>query len=315
MVRKYTKSALSRRNTKKRGSKKQYEMATLDLPGMMLRKKRLDMNLSLKDISEKIFIKETILNDIEEEKIYNQLHLTHIRGFLRKYVSYLEEDPDEFLELIKVRKGLVIEKQLQDYQLPIPLKTNSIWQWLFALSFLIIAIIIVLWWQRHFIQEKIIATQQAPLEVTSLIENNIDKNIINNDIIIDDITNNNYQTDNNDEDEIVYAIPESTIIGNNKTVDDTQNKSYINNDNNIIFIKKIVAIADVWVSIKDSDDNDIYTGILHQNNHISLDDIKTSAIIISTGRAGDLIYYNSENIPISLGIGNDILQNHKMMLK
>ena len=313
MVRKYTKSALSRSNTKKRGSKKQYEMATLDLPGMMLRKKRLDMNLSLKDISEKIFIKETILNDIEEEKIYNQLHLTHIRGFLRKYVSYLEEDPDEFLELIKVRKGLVIEKQLQDYQLPIPLKTNSIWQWLFALFFLIIAIIIVLWWQRHFIQERIIATQQAPPEATFLTESNIDENIINNDIIIDDITNNHYQTNNNDEDEIIYTIPESTIIGDNKTVDDKNNKPY--NDNNIIFIKKIVAIADVWVSVKDSDNNDIYTGILHQNNHIPLDDIKTSAIIISTGRAGDLVYYNNENIPISLGIGNDILQSHKMMLK
>ena len=65
--------------------------------GQMLRKKREELRLSLKEVEANTSIRARYLQAIEEGKILESISKVYARGFLKQYITYLQLDFDAMM--------------------------------------------------------------------------------------------------------------------------------------------------------------------------------------------------------------------------
>lgn len=79
--------------------------------GDCLKEKRKEMGFSLKDISEKINIREKYLFYLEENEFSKLLPEVYLKGFIKKYADFLNLDLDEIFNLYKKERNLISFKK------------------------------------------------------------------------------------------------------------------------------------------------------------------------------------------------------------
>lgn len=67
--------------------------------GECLKRKREDLKLSLKNISEKLKIKKIYLEDLEEGNHQNLPPDVYVRGFIKSYARFIELDPEKMADI------------------------------------------------------------------------------------------------------------------------------------------------------------------------------------------------------------------------
>ena len=72
-------------------------MEELKRVGDVLRTKRKEMNLSLKEVENGTSIRSTYLDAIEEGKIYQYISGVYAQGFMKQYATYLGMDVEQLM--------------------------------------------------------------------------------------------------------------------------------------------------------------------------------------------------------------------------
>ena len=88
-------------------------------------------------------------------------------------------------------------------------------------------------------------------------------------------------------------------------VDDIQNYQIQNNKNNV---RQIIAKNDVWIEIKDSNQNILISTVLKKDEFFKLPN-NNNEVIISTGNAGAIFLKDENNNSTDLGTSGDILNS------
>lgn len=83
--------------------------------GMLLRSKRKEMNLSLKEVENSTSIRASYLDAIEEGRIQQCAASVYVLGFLRQYASFLGLDTDKIMREFPAAFKLPAEKHEFDY--------------------------------------------------------------------------------------------------------------------------------------------------------------------------------------------------------
>jgi cytoskeleton protein RodZ len=117
-------------------------------PGQILKQAREEANLSSKDIADKMKLKKTLIEDIEQDNYDINISLTFIRGYLKLYAKHVKVDEAEILNAFE---NLSTQKKepakLQSFSRRVANQAND--DKLMIVTYLIVAAVIalvVIWW-------------------------------------------------------------------------------------------------------------------------------------------------------------------------
>jgi cytoskeleton protein RodZ len=127
---------------------KEEQQAVIQGPGQILKQARERANLSTQEIADKIKLKKTLIENIEQDNYDINISLTFVRGYLKLYAKhvYVEE-----VEILKAFESLSTQKKepvkLQSFSRRVANQAND--DKLMLVTYLIVAAVIalvVIWW-------------------------------------------------------------------------------------------------------------------------------------------------------------------------
>ncbi|WP_339725236.1 RodZ domain-containing protein [uncultured Paraglaciecola sp.] len=117
-------------------------------PGQILKLARKKANLSSQDIADKMKLKKSLVEDIEQDNYDINISLTFIRGYLKLYAKHVKVDETEILNAFE---NLSTQKKepakLQSFSRRVANQAND--DKLMLVTYLIVAVVIalvVIWW-------------------------------------------------------------------------------------------------------------------------------------------------------------------------
>jgi cytoskeleton protein RodZ len=128
--------------------KEEQQQAVIQGPGQILKQARERANLSTQEIADKIKLKKTLIENIEQDNYDINVSLTFVRGYLKLYAKhvYVEE-----AEILKAFESLSTQKKepakLQSFSRRVANQAND--DKLMLVTYLIVAAVIalvVIWW-------------------------------------------------------------------------------------------------------------------------------------------------------------------------
>ncbi|VFP78854.1 Cytoskeleton protein RodZ [Candidatus Erwinia haradaeae] len=125
----------------------------ITLIGERLRDAREKMGLTQQHIAERLCLKVSIIQDIEEDTVSSSLASTFLRGYIRSYARLVEVSEEELITLMEQ------QMPVNDTKVEI-MKSYSLGQqrtkrdnWLMLITWLILILILGLtmtwWWQNY----------------------------------------------------------------------------------------------------------------------------------------------------------------------
>ncbi|WP_457913796.1 cytoskeleton protein RodZ [Candidatus Gillettellia adelgis] len=130
--------------------------------GQRLRKAREQLGLSHQAVSERLCLKNSIIYDIEEGKISNDLTVTFVRGYIRSYAKLVHVADTELLVTLakETPKKTEAVTLMQCFSLNKHHTTCD--KWLMKCTWCVVLVVLGLtggwWWQNHQVQKEEIAT-------------------------------------------------------------------------------------------------------------------------------------------------------------
>ncbi|WP_105903368.1 cytoskeleton protein RodZ [Vibrio gangliei] len=122
------------------------------LPGEMLRKRREELGLSQKDISEKLRLKVSVIESIETNQFDNHHVATFIRGYFRSYAKMVGIKEKEILAALeKSGRGQQKEQPMHSFSKKTEKQQHDsrIMGLTWGILIIILGISSVWWWQNH----------------------------------------------------------------------------------------------------------------------------------------------------------------------
>jgi cytoskeleton protein RodZ len=117
-------------------------------PGQILQQARVKANLSSQDIADKMKLKKSLIEDIEQDNYDINISLTFVRGYLKLYAKHVKVDESEILNAFE---NLSTQKKepakLQSFSRRVANQAND--DKLMLVTYLIVAAVIalvVIWW-------------------------------------------------------------------------------------------------------------------------------------------------------------------------
>ncbi|WP_133406005.1 RodZ domain-containing protein [Parashewanella tropica] len=114
--------------------------------GSLLKAARNDKGLSVEDIAKALNLRNSIVEDIENDEFGNMASSTYARGYIKNYARYVAVDPFLINECIEKQLLTPPSPSMQSFSNKTSLQAaNSQWMWV---TYLIVAILIALlgWW-------------------------------------------------------------------------------------------------------------------------------------------------------------------------
>ena len=250
--------------------------------GEKLRNARLKKNLTLEKISTKTNISIQHLHNIEEGNFHLLPGKFYEKSFIKAYCTALRVSISKYLSIYESESTLkTASYETNDNKSPIisekiPTIPIVIIASIGLISFFILNFISV----NNNTEEKMAVIPPKPKANLIKIEENI----------MDDIED---------------LKQESDIKQTNLNLKDL-NKDYENKS--ILSNKQIIAKNDVWIEIKDFDENILISTILNRNETFNLPE-NNNNIVISTSDAGSLYLKNGNDHTTNLGSSGAILES------
>ena len=141
-------------------------------PGEILRKAREAANLSTQDIASKIRLKNTLIEDIEQDNYDINISLTFIKGYLKLYAKQVDIPESVIVEAFEKHNTQKKEPaKLQSFSRRVTHQAND--DKLMLVTYLIVAVVIALavaWWFQQTDNETESTTPIASQRVTEALE-------------------------------------------------------------------------------------------------------------------------------------------------
>ena len=256
--------------------------------GQKLKNSRLKKNLTLEKISKKTKISIQNLINIENGELHLLAGEFYQRSFIKSYCAALRISEKKILLLLdnvlhNSDEKVILKKDLDLEANKRPIITEKIPTvplMLFASLGLITFFLINLFIDNDKLGGKLaIIEPKSDIEIAKIKENLTDK--------------------------IKKSKEEIPIKQTNVNVDDIENYKILEDK---IFMKQIIAKEDVWIEIKDLNENILLSAILKKNESYNLPNSKEK-IIISASNAGALFIKNGDNKYPELGSHGAILDS------
>jgi cytoskeleton protein RodZ len=149
---------------------KEEQQAVIQGPGQILKQARELANLSIQEIADKIKLRKTLIENIEQDNYDINISLTFVRGYLKLYAKhvYVEE-----AEILRAFESLSTQRKepakLQSFSRRVANQAND--DKLMLVTYLIVAAVIalvVIWWfQQSSIDATSISSTRDRLESVS----------------------------------------------------------------------------------------------------------------------------------------------------
>ena len=256
--------------------------------GQILKDYRLKKKITIEKISNKTKISIQNLINIEEGNLHLIGGQFYQRSFIKSYVEALRISEKKILLLLdnvlhNSDEKVIFKKDLDleaNKRLIITEKIPTVPLMLFASLGLITFFLINLFIDNDKLGGKLAVIEpKSDIEIVEIKENLADK--------------------------IKKIKEEIPIKQTNVNVDDIENYKILEDK---IFMKQIIAKEDVWIEIKDLNENILLSAILKKNESYNLPNSKEK-IIISASNAGALFIKNGDNKYPELGSHGAILDS------
>jgi cytoskeleton protein RodZ len=127
------------------------QQAVIQGPGQILRQARERADLSCQDIADKIKLKKSLIEDIEQDNYDTNISLTYVRGYLKLYAKHVKVAESEVLSAFeKISTQKKAPAQLQSFSRKVAIQAND--DKLMLVTYLIAAAIIalgIIWWVQQ----------------------------------------------------------------------------------------------------------------------------------------------------------------------
>jgi cytoskeleton protein RodZ len=128
--------------------KEEQQETVIQGPGQILKQARERAKLSSQDIADKMKLKRTLIEDIEQDNYDINLSLTFVRGYLKLYAKHVQVDESEILNAFeKLSTQNTEPAKLQSFSRRVANQAND--DKLMLVTYLIVAAVIalvVIWW-------------------------------------------------------------------------------------------------------------------------------------------------------------------------
>jgi cytoskeletal protein RodZ len=122
----------------------------MESPGKFLKVSRESLNLSLKEVSESIKIREPLLMAIESDRYDLISGPVYVKGFLEAYAGYLGLDPNEIiLGYQKYLESMILFKEPESKRLP-TVSRKKLFLWVFVIFIFITVLFIGIFLNRTY---------------------------------------------------------------------------------------------------------------------------------------------------------------------
>ncbi|MEP1447095.1 MAG: RodZ domain-containing protein [Paraglaciecola sp.] len=201
-------------------------------PGQILKLAREKANLSSQDIADKMKLKKTLVEEIEQDNYDINISLTFIRGYLKLYAKHVKVDESEILAAFE---SLSTQKKepakLQSFSRRMANQAND--DKLMLVTYLIVAAVIalaVIWWFQQSSND--ITTESA---VNNYPETIPQDSVSNEMSTLDEISNTGTDTLDPEPLEDAIALPSTTEeSANNQTLTVTEQESRVESPAEIV---------------------------------------------------------------------------------
>lgn len=146
------------------------EAVVIQGPGQILKEARERASLSSQDIADKMKLKKSLVEDIEQDNYDINLSLTFVRGYLKLYAKHVHVDEAEILHAFE---SLSTQKKepakLQSFSRRVANQAND--DKLMLVTYLIVAVVIalvVIWWlQQSSTDTTAVSNTSDPVETVA----------------------------------------------------------------------------------------------------------------------------------------------------
>tara|TARA_B100000427_G_scaffold8217_1_gene7363 strand:+ start:394 stop:1206 length:813 start_codon:yes stop_codon:yes gene_type:complete len=252
--------------------------------GEILKNARIKKNISLEKVSFKTKISIQNLNNIENGKIHLFAGVFYYKSFIQSYLKVLRISDKKILSLLKQND---IKSDVYSEKKPEEIKTSIFAQKLPTFSLLIAGFVgLICFVAINFFIDfdsdnpQLAQIEPKPKASYSIIENN---NII---------------------DEIENLKQDAPIKQTRLDIDSLEQNSY---NNPTFSLKQIIAKQDVWIEIKDNNENILISTVLKKNESFGLPN--NNEVVISASNAGALYFKNGDEKFSKLGSIGAILDS------
>ena len=274
------------------------------LPGEMLRKRREELGLSQKDISERLRLKVSVIESIESNHFDSHQVATFIRGYFQSYAKAVGISEKQILSALEQSgRGQHKEQPMHSFSQKTKKQQhdNHIMRLTWGILVVILGISSIWWWQNHQ-QDTLAPSSYSPptsdemnTEDQSDDFNRIDsdKNISSNSELSDDPSNETVNVDTDDEsmnDFSVQSSTESTMTQANKSSSLSKDSDEKLSENEEIkalssseTANNVLSMSfkdDCWIQVKDSSGNVLSTGLKKAGQSLTLEGKTPYSIIL-----------------------------------
>ena len=266
--------------------------------GSQLNHKRLKKGYSLEQVSSSSKIAIKYLTNIEEGEFHKLPGKFYEKSFIKIYARVLRIKDTKLMDIYNKAYDLKSNSiNLKEKELD----TNNLGFFHTKMPKLSFIVLIFFVFTFMIFFKFFLKNENTSIANIANIENETN-NIIPQ---LDEIYNSNQN--NNTVDEIIDLKKDAPIQNTNLN---TEDNSLNNNTNTNFYLKQIVAVEDVWIEIKDENENIIIATLLKKDETFKLPN--DERLLISTGNAGALEIKNGSGFSKKLGSFGTILRSESI---
>lgn len=147
----------------------QTEYADFDSPGQLLKRVRIEKNVSIENVANQLHLRIKVIESIEQDDYANLPEQVFIRGYLRAYANYLALDADQVICCYNEKfnnNGMPDKPENLLWQNSKVTANGSAWlKWITVIAIVASIIAIALWWHRP-VNAPVVANLQDESEQT-----------------------------------------------------------------------------------------------------------------------------------------------------
>lgn len=259
-----------------------------NLPGEILRQRREELGLSQKDISERLRLKVSVIENIESNHFDSHHVATFIRGYFRSYAKAVGiKEKDILAALEQSGRGQHKEQPMHSFSQKTKKQQhdNHIMRLTWGILIVILGISSVWWWQNHQLdtlspsslssqqEQSTIGGSDELADETSLLDTNETVMESSEQESNDGAVSQPQETEQAANDEQVFPA-DNTVDSTTETVKPTKTESQeiaqiteVQKNNNVLAMQ---FKDDCWIQVKDSSGSVLATGLKKAGESLTL---------------------------------------------
>ncbi|MEZ9390857.1 cytoskeleton protein RodZ [Vibrio splendidus] len=276
--------------------------------GTLLKNKRESLGLTQKQISDRLKLRVTLIQQIEENQFESDQVATFMRGYIRSYAKYVNLDEKVVLNALH-HSGDAQHQEQEMLSFSRKTKTEKHNSRIMLLTWSIFAVIVGIsslwWWQNQ--QQDTLSQSLANTESSEelVVEESLDPELTSLEVIeAEQNTETSPVTENSDELTEVSSAEDSVTLDPVEVLEEAADVASVTEESEIVAPEAVVNelvmqfSADCWIQVKDASGKTLSTGIKKAGQTLNLSGTAPYKVILGAPE-GVSMTFASEPVDLS----------------